>query len=71
MVAVPAAIPVTTPVVLTVALLGRLLLHAPPVVSCVSCRVAPAHTDVASAVIALLALITVMLFVVKHARPVL
>jgi hypothetical protein len=42
---VPAAMPVTSPVVeLIVALAGELLAHVPPAVASVSVTVAPAHT---------------------------
>jgi hypothetical protein len=45
-VAVPAAIPVTVPVVeLTVPTLGLLLLHAPPDAACVRVDVLPTHAD--------------------------
>lgn len=42
---VPTAIPVTTPVVLTVPLAGVLLLHVPPGVDGVSTIVVPGHTS--------------------------
>jgi hypothetical protein len=42
---VPAALPVTTPEVLTEAIEVLALLHVPPVVSLVSVKVLPTHTD--------------------------
>ena len=46
MVAVPAATPVTTPVVLTAAVPGALLLHVPPTTELPNARVAPTQTVV-------------------------
>ncbi len=46
MAAVPTAIPVTSPEVLTVATDGLLLVHAPPVVVQLYVVVAPAQTEV-------------------------
>jgi hypothetical protein len=45
MLVVPDAIPVTTPVVLTVPAAGLLLTQVPPVTLCVSVAVLPTHTD--------------------------
>ena len=44
MVVVPAAMPVTTPAVLTVPLAGVMLLHTPPLTDGVSVVVAATHT---------------------------
>ena len=46
-VAAPAATPVTTPVLLTVATAGEELLHAPPLTDAVSAVVAPVFTELA------------------------
>jgi hypothetical protein len=45
MIVVPAVTPVTTPVALTVAVGGLLLLHVPPAVALLKAVVCPTHTD--------------------------
>ena len=68
MVVVPAATPVTMPVLVTVAKVLLLLLQVPPVAGCDSVTVAPTHTAVGPLILpATATFIVTAVLVVPHA----